>query len=223
MIVNIIYFFMFFSIYCLVDYFLGNTKGKYYFVHFLNNLIISYYTYYDLYITYFDFDKILESELIYFPTIITLSLHFYHIFVYFNKLLFDDWLHHILMCFIALPIGLYINCGSLLGHSLFFLTGLPGGINYLLLFLSRNNLLKRIKQKKYNTIINLWIRSPGCIIQSIISLIIFIKNIKLFNNFRCFCCILGIILPFWNGIYFMNQVVSNYAVEKYKLKLIKTK
>ena len=222
MIINIINFFIFFSLYYLIDYLLGNTKGKYYLVHFINNMIITYYTFYDLYITYFNFNNLLDKKLDYIPTIITMSLHIYHIVAYFNKLVFDDWLHHILMIFIALPIGIYINCGSLLGHSLFYLTGLPGGINYLLLFLTRNNLLDRITQKKYNTIINLWLRSPGCIIQSGLCFIVFVNNYEKFDNiFKIICAILGVILPFWNGVYFMNQVVSNYAIESYKLKLIK--
>lgn len=220
-IISLLHFLNFFCIYQIIDYMLGNIKGKYYFVHFINNLLISYYTFKDLYIAYFQFNNILDTELNCLPTILTMSLHCYHIFVYFNKLVFDDWLHHILMCCLALPIGVYLNTGSLLGHGLFYLTGLPGGINYLLLFLTRNNYMKKITQKKYNTLINLWIRSPGCIIQSILSLIFFVNNMELFNNYKFFCGILGIILPFWNGIYFMNQVVSNYAVEKYKLKLTK--
>jgi hypothetical protein len=221
---NFLHFNFIFLLYCFTDKLLGNIKGKYYFVHFINNLFVSYYTIYDLYITYFKFNEVLTYQINYLPTILTFSLHLYHIFMYYNKLLFDDWLHHILMCCFALPSGLYLNCGSLLGHSLFYLTGLPGGINYLMLFLNRNNLLDRLKQKKYNTLINLWIRSPGCIIQSILSFIVFINNYHYFNNIlKIICAFFGVILPFWNGIYFMNQVVSNYAVEKYKIKLLKNK
>ena len=43
--------------------------------------------------------------------------------------------HHILMIGIALPIGWFVDSKSLLGYSLFFTTGLPGGIDYFLLFL----------------------------------------------------------------------------------------
>ena len=53
---------------------------------------------------------------------------------YYNKLKFDDYLHHGLMVFVALPLGIYLNSGSLLDHGYFYLTGPPGGINYLLLF-----------------------------------------------------------------------------------------
>ena len=37
---------------------------------------------------------------------INCALHIYHIISYFNKLKFDDYLHHGLMVFVALPLGI---------------------------------------------------------------------------------------------------------------------
>ena len=73
------------------------------------------------------------------------------------------------MCGVALPMGLTMNSGPLLNYSLFFLTGLPGGINYILLFLSRNKCMERLTQKRINNSLNLWIRAPGCISHSTLS------------------------------------------------------
>ena len=51
------------------------------------------------------------------------------IVVYLKKMRFDDWLHHIIMMF-AFPLAMATDPGSLLNHAMFYLTGLPGAINY---------------------------------------------------------------------------------------------
>jgi len=53
-------------------------------------------------------------------------------------------LHHILMILVALPISFLAKTGSLLGHSLFYTTGLPGGIDYLMLVLVRNGIINKL-------------------------------------------------------------------------------
>ena len=111
-----------------------NVEGKYYLIHFINNLFITFYTYPNIIQSFTDLfnytNYITNPQTI----IITVALHFYHVIVYFDKLRFDDWLHHILMILIVVPLGVFLNTGSL-GLALFFITGLPGGIDYLLLFL----------------------------------------------------------------------------------------
>tara|TARA_Y100000813_G_C24151536_1_gene347411 strand:- start:115 stop:657 length:543 start_codon:yes stop_codon:yes gene_type:complete len=179
-------------------------------------MIISYYTINDVVITYTDLDNALNIEIDYLPTVITYSLHSYHIINYYNKLVFDDWLHHILMCGIALPIGNFINSGTMLNHSLFFLTGVPGGINYLCLFLNRNGYILRITQKKINYYLNLWIRAPGCISHTAITIILAYKGKKIKYEFALILC--TAILTFWNGMYFMDKVIRNYEVNRLKLK-----
>ena len=107
-----------------MDYMLGEkVQGKYYLIHSLNNMIIVYLTLPSLIYTYTNFLTFYEFKTDINSVILTYSLHLYHIIIYFKKLRFDDWLHHILMCGIALPLAIFSNGGSLLGHSLFFLTG----------------------------------------------------------------------------------------------------
>ena len=55
-------------------------------------------------------------------------------------------------------VWLYLLMSLLLNHSLFFLTGLPGGINYINLFLTRNRCMQRLTQKRVNNSLNLWIK-----------------------------------------------------------------
>jgi hypothetical protein len=185
-----------------------NILGRYYFNHFLINFIITYITFDDVILSYTDFNNTIYKPINIISVELAFSIHFYHIIIYYNKFLFDDWLHHIIMIFIALPLGIYVRCGYLIGHSLFFLTGLPGGINYLLLFLQRNNLIDRKTQKYYNYSLNLYIRQPGTIATSVIGILsIFYFDFYIFEKIFLYFIIIS---HYWNGIYFMEQVIRNY-------------
>ena len=191
----------------LLEYF--NIYGRYYFNHFLINSFIVYYTFDDLLLCYHDLNNLNKYHINMNVIEYTISIHFYHIIIYYNQFVFDDWLHHIIMIFFTLPMGVYLNCGPIMSHCLFFMSGFPGGINYLLLFLQRNNLIKKKLQKRINYHLNLWIRNPGCIASSLLSYLYYIYFIKndiislLFTYYIIISC-------YWNGIYFMEQVVQNY-------------
>jgi hypothetical protein len=206
--------------YIIIDLLLGKyVKGKYYLLHFINNIIVVYYTYKDTILIYVDFNNYILNDGSEMPIIITVALHIYHIILYYNILRFDDWLHHILMIFILLPLSIYLDAGILLNHGLFFLTGLPGGIDYFLLFLNRNNIISKITEKKINTKLNLWIRCPGCISHTVLSILCISIRYKteVVDQFQLFLSFFSAFLVYWNGIYFLNQVVSNYATNQYIL------
>lgn len=209
------YLFMFIA----ADKALGDkVQGKYYLIHFINNFFITFYTYPNVihsFVDLFNYTKYVTNPQ---TILITIALHLYHIIVYFEKLRFDDWLHHILMIAVVIPISVIMNVGCLLGLGLFFITGFPGGIDYLLLFLVRNKIIDKLLEKKINTYLNIWIRCPGCIIHTTMSTMVLIRianSISYLNIIGGICC-MSII--FWNGIYFMNQVVQNYAINNYLKK-----
>ena len=217
---------LFTGIFILFDYILSyfSIEGRYYINHFISNSIIIYNTIYCVSNSYMflcdnnmflcDSNTNCNDNNINLSKNIIYALHFYHILWYFNKLRFDDWLHHIIMILIVLPISYFTECPNLIGHSFFFLIGLPGGIDYVLLFLVRNNIINKITEKKINRELNLWIRCPGCIASSVLIYININQNI--YNTATIICSYIIMIAIYWNGIYFMNQTVSNYAVEIYK-------
>lgn len=199
----------------LFDYYFSNFNGVYYLTHSFCNLLIVLLTYSDVLTIYSNPNTILEMSNSDIAACLTYGLHFYHLIWYFKKLRFDDWLHHILMIFIALPIASYFGPTRILGHSLFYTTGLPGMIDYLLLFLVRNNYINRLIEKSINRYLNIWIRCPGCIIHGFLT-IMYISNIYSVLD-RILALITGI-LVYWNGIYFMDQIVGNYYIEKKKIE-----
>ena len=206
------YFLSFFGFYVGIDALMGKKyEGKYFFIHGLNNALIVYLTYSDLILTFTNFNTVLTNNVNILPSIVTYSLHVYHTFVYYHKFKFDDWLHHILMG-AALFIAHQFHTGRLINYSLFFTTGLPGMIDYFLLFFVKNNIIDTIVEKKINNWINLWIRCPGCTSHAVLTLLVYnIYNQTLLSgNFERFGYIFTAAITYWNGIYFMNKVIISY-------------
>lgn len=182
-------------------------EGVYYAVHSLHNAAIVYSTLPEIITTITQFPTAIQQPVNMFALQICAALHIYHILYYYKKLRFDDWLHHGLMIGVALPIGGLVSSGTLLGFSLFFTTGLPGGIDYILLFLTRNLWLHREIEKRINTWLNVWVRSPGCIAQATLSIIVLYMNKELLSLNEWHAGAVAALLNYWNGQYFMQQVV----------------
>lgn len=209
---NLFYFISFFGLYVGVDNAMGDRyKGKYYLIHGLNNALIVYLTYNDVISTFTDFKTVLTADVSILPSIITYSLHVYHAHSYHKQFKSDDWLHHILMG-LALAAAHQFNTGRLINYSLFFTTGLPGMIDYILLFCVKNDKLNSIVEKRINNYINLWLRSPGCVSHAVLTLLIYnmYKTTLLTGYFEQFGYLFTSIITYWNGIYFMNKVVISY-------------
>eukprot|EP00055_Hartaetosiga_balthica_P018171 m.129705 g.129705 ORF g.129705 m.129705 type:complete len:294 (-) comp9463_c0_seq1:6264-7145(-) len=93
------------------------------------------------------------------------ALHVYHI-VFFQPLDVVDWVHHFVMIIVMLPLAYTLAPGHMLGHGCFYASGLPGGIDYLLLVLIKCKVITKMQEKKWNVWIQNWIRAPGCLIQA---------------------------------------------------------
>lgn len=211
--ISLLQFISFFGFYIGFDKILIGNKweGKYYFIHGINNAFITYLTFNDIVLTFTDFNTVLTETTSILPSIITYSLHMYHVAVYYKKFNSDDWLHHILMG-AALLVAHQFNSGRLINYSLFFTTGLPGMIDYFLLFLVKNNKLESIVEKRINNYINLWLRSPGCISHAVLTLLVYnmYKETLLIGSIHQIGYLFTSSMTYWNGIYFMNKVVISY-------------
>lgn len=197
-----------------------NVKGIYYLNHIVNNAVVVYECLPIVYMCYIDFLSCIKIDLPINCMYMTIALHLYHILLYFNSLRFDDWLHHIVMIGFVMPIICSYNTGGgIIGHGMFYITGLPGAIDYSLLFLNRNNdlLVTRYQEKYINSLLNLWIRCPGCITTGVFLLLMTqFQDSK--NDYDIYVAYTVIAALYWNGIYFMNDVLRNY----YSMRLILT-
>ena len=197
-------------LFVLIDSFLEkiNYRGNYYFNHFLCNLFVTLFTAKDVLRSYTDFAHCEKYTCNSNVVSLIYGLHLYHSLYYFQKLGFDDITHHVSALCVCVPLALYYSPGSLLGYSFFFTTGLPGMVNYLLLWLQRNELYDRKKQKSWNQFLNVWIRNPGCI--SCATLIV-LKACLTETKEYFYASIIVALITVWNGSYFMEQVVADYA------------
>jgi hypothetical protein len=187
----------------------GGWQNPYYAVHALHNAAIVAATASDVYHTFTDIHGLDKYPTNYLAVQLCIALHFYHIALYWTKFRLDDWLHHGLMIGVAIPLGLAVPAHTLMGVSLFFTTGLPGGIDYALLFAVRNNYLEKNTEKSINTFLNVWIRSPGCIAMAALALAHRFSNPA--DLFTMTLSVVPPLLNYWNGQYFMQQVVMDYA------------
>jgi hypothetical protein len=200
--------------FCLLDKALTDSArldGIYYLIHSLHNAAIVYLTSGEVLRSLTDFGYVLHSPKNIIALELVFALHFYHIIRYWQKFRYDDWLHHILMIGIGLPIGWVMDSNSLLGYSLFFMTGLPGGIDYALLFLVRNGWMQKETEKNINAWLNTWIRSPGCISHATLTVQLISTRSALYSM-GWLGGMLVAALTYWNGQYFMRQVVENNAM-----------
>jgi hypothetical protein len=200
--------------FCLADYaitYMFGFQNIYYLLHSIHNALIVAACLPDVLITLFDFGAVGVYAANLHAAQLVVALHLYHIWVYRHKFRYDDWLHHGLMIGVALPIGMSLPAGTLLGYSLFFTTGLPGGIDYAMLFMNRNGWLDRSVEKRVNTWLNTWIRSPGCVSQAAFTLAYLSSNSPYVSWWMILGGILTAALNYWNGQYFMRQVVEDYG------------
>jgi hypothetical protein len=209
--------------FCLFDSLLTRIKfnGVYYFIHSIHNFLIVISTLDDVLNTFSSFKhlELFDSNMV--AVQLCFGLHFYHLMYYWRKFLFEDWLHHILMIGIALPLGVYLPASTLVGFSLFFTTGLPGGIDYFLLFMVRNNWLNAMIEKRVNNWLNVWIRSAGCSAHAAFVIAYTfsqhsnemneLNEMNKIENMKFYASLVTAALTYWNGQYFMERVVCDYA------------
>lgn len=183
-----------------------NLSHPYYLVHCVHNAAIVWLTWHDVIASFTDFENIQAYQTNMHAVQLCFALHIYHVLCYWQTFRIDDWLHHILMIGVALPLGVILPSGTLLGFSLFFTTGLPGGIDYGLLFAVRNGWLERETEKRVNKFLNTWIRSPGCMFQVALNIAFMFTVAD--RSPMWYLGFIPAVLNYWNGQYFMAQVVA---------------
>jgi len=184
-------------------------ENPYYAVHAIHNALIVAFSMSDVLNTFTKFHELHQFHTNWTVVYLCFALHIYHMLVYWRSLRFDDWLHHGLMIGVALPIGCLIESHTFLGLNLFFTTGLPGGIDYVLLFAVRNGYMYRHTEKNINTFLNVWIRSPGCVAMAALSLAATLSSSE--YDATTLVRLIPSLLTYWNGQYFMQQVVTDSA------------
>lgn len=184
---------------------------KYFMMHFLFNMYVVYNTYSDMFHSLTNINQLYKVDS--FCSFTIIIFHMYHVIIYRKLLTLDDVIHHVINVFIIIPITwLYSN--SLLNTGLFFMTGLPGGIIYFILWLKEHEYVSKMLEKKIAKHINIWIRCPGCtlvaylIFQGVYTGHIVLECSPFVANLLA-CILIG--GTYWNGIYFASSIVESHA------------
>ena len=180
----------------------ANYNGRWFQLHATINYVISLLTYNDVIDCMYNPTVSRVSLNIHNAGYLALILHIYHcVFFTIRK---EDWIHHISSVFIVSPICI---CFPTKGMSLFyfFLTGLPGAIDYTMLSFQKNNIISKNYQKKINAHLNIYIRQPGGII---CSYLIFKDSIA--STINIYTLFLSFVVYF-NASFYCKQAVENYG------------
>ena len=144
------------------------------------------------------------------PSHIAVTLHVYHCVAY-TDLRMDDIVHHAAF---VLPLGamqLTMQWGPICNLLMFFITGLPGGLDYALLVLVKQGKMARLEEKKLNSKIMVWLRMPGLLFFSSIQYVCLRLG---FYRVHPAWIVLCMLLAACNGIFYMAQVHENYHIKR---------
>lgn len=149
------------------------------------------------------------------------ALHLYHALAF--PMDADDWFHHLLFIpfnqlAVALPRWMPADAarggwrwGPCIQMQHFFICGLPGAIDYGSLALVRAGRLGRLRQKRLQARLNLWLRCPG---------VLFTISLLLFETARAAppppaaavaIVALDTVLIGFNSLYYTERVIASYC------------
>ena len=182
---------------------------RWFFIHSLTNLLICFMAKKDVYDCITDPKSIsltpsYGGQLSIWTAIIA---HIYHIAVFSRKLTFQDWLHHSLMVGISGTVTI-ISPFKLAVLGLWFMSGLPGFIDYLNLWCVKMNWMNSMTQKRLYTYISTYIRSPGCLYSCFLGLD-YLKAPRM--SIEYLTMVVNFILTFWNGQYYLRLACIDYG------------
>eukprot|EP00051_Salpingoeca_urceolata_P029747 m.490908 g.490908 ORF g.490908 m.490908 type:complete len:248 (-) comp28820_c0_seq1:140-883(-) len=197
-------------LYAVFDVFVANrTKARWWLLHLFANVLTVYLALPDCWRCLIDpANAINGGDYSVAPTYTIASIHAYHLLA-FRNLPRGDWVHHLLFGGTICVAGLLLEAGTVLSVLAFFLSGLPGGLDYAMLAAEKHGLLDRVSEKRWNARVNVWIRSPGCIFCAYTVYINFLYRPESPTIYQFIAAIIVGGLCLGNGQYYMQVVVGN--------------
>lgn len=150
--------------------------------------------------------------------LVVLAVHTYHCIAF--PLSKQDIFHH----FVFVPVigvygGYFVHWGPVRNVLCFFISGLPGGIDYVILTMTKRNLVSKLFQKRIASKINLWCRGPavGVLIPATCYVAWLDGEVKGLG--MLFKTMLIAVFSAYNGIYYMEMAIKNYQMHLTKAQM----
>eukprot|EP00937_MAST-01D_sp_MAST-1D-sp2_P004097 g4097.t1 len=141
------------------------------------------------------------------PSHLAFAVHLYHA-VAFGKLRAEDVLHHVLFVGVfGAAANFTMRWGPVVNCLLFFITGVPGAIDYAMLAAVKQGLLPPLREKRANALINTYVRNPGLLF---VATIIFACTRSGKTQVHPAASGLVALLAYGNGTFYGAQVVADY-------------
>jgi len=144
------------------------------------------------------------------PVLMIIAVHTYHCVAF--KLSQQDIFHHFLFVpTLGVGGGLLTNWGPIRNVLSFFISGLPGGIDYMMLVLLKNGKTDKLTCKRLSSKLNVWLRGPGCGVLLPATLYAAYTEGHLPEDMQIRSFFLGL-FAMYNGLYYMEMSVKNYQM-----------
>lgn len=138
------------------------------------------------------------------------ALHIYH--PLFFKTGRMDWVHHIPVYFLN-TLTFSINNGDAICLQSLVMTGIPGGLDYLLQVFEGAGLMTRATYKGYCSAINNWIRAPFGAVSSYVSFLGLYHGWAFVTWWEAFVFAGLSVHAFWNPPFFGRQAIEANVVD----------
>ena len=188
----------------------NNHNTRWFFIHAQVNFLIFLLTWRDVKFSLTNLSTVIftpatrRTTLAYYTAMIS---HMYHTVIFFGKLTAQDWIHHLSMMGISGTVS-YFSLSRVTGVALFFMSGLPGLIDYTLLWGVKMGYIKRMFQKEIYSWIVSFLRGPGCLYSCFLALpYLFGRPVTLNYIF----ILINFIMTFWNGQYYTRLSCIDYG------------
>jgi hypothetical protein len=147
------------------------------------------------------------------------AIHLYHCVAF--PLRSEDIFHHLtfvsVLCGLAIPLK-HVG-GAANNFGCFFLSGLPGGLNYVFLVCVAHGWMDKLTEKRWTARINVWLRGPSMSIYLFLGFLSFAHD----KQREVHACLLAIVvaLHFHNGQYYAKQAVESLATHMERARAAK--
>lgn len=187
-----------------------NTKARYFALHGLWNMIITILTLPDMYYTLLDpINAIrINNDPTRWPIIFVTMIHLWHCVAYSN-LTWDDYFHHGFFVITLCSFNFIWEWGYATSFIIFFICGFPGGVDYLMLLAVKHEYINKLTEKKWNKILNIWCRGPGCIASACLIWINWLAGTC--DHIPAPVKFITILLAIFNGQYYSKRVVVSWV------------
>ena len=138
------------------------------------------------------------------------ALHIYHPIMFKTGVM--DWIHHVPV-YILNTLTFSIPCGDFIHLQSLVMTGIPGGLDYLLQVLEGEGMLSRALYKELCSSINVWVRAPVGAISSYICFCGLYHGYAAATGWQAFV-LAGLGLhALWNPPFFGRQAIEANVVD----------